>query len=140
MAAIVAHDRQDLAPLTYRRLILADELVGRERERIDNLTTSPLLVFHMSAYVTLTRGLNREDLTMSCAEEKKAIDPDSGWSVAELKAVIAQKALPSSASPFDAAPIVPDIVGEVFIESVFLSPSTNPPKRLPVRSVVIQMP
>ena len=126
MAAIVAHQRRDLTPFTYRRIDLADAIAAHEAHRITLLAQPDLLPLHMVAYATLTRGLSLADLRAACKEERDSIEPESTWTPSTLKTLIAEKALPSDNPALAAASIVPDVVGEVFIERVLQSSEQYP--------------
>jgi DNA-binding winged helix-turn-helix (wHTH) protein len=124
MAAIVGHELGDLSPLAWRRIDLADALAAREEIRITSLARpkTEFLPLHMAASVTLAGGLGRDDLLATCRQERKAIDPESSWSPLELAKLIEERALPSDDATTAAAPIVPDIVGEVFVARIFRDP------------------
>lgn len=123
MAAFRAHQIGDLAPLTWRKLDLAEGLARNEMDRIKGLSRekSEFLPLHMAAYVTLTDGLSRDALNKACEEEIRELR-DPRWISIELAEFVEFQALPSSQSLLAAAPILPDLIGEALILRVFLNP------------------
>jgi hypothetical protein len=128
MAAIVGHDLRDLSPLTYGRTDLADILAGREEYRITALARpqSDLLPLHLAACVTLTRGMDAHDFTLACQGEKRALEPDSNWETLALQNLVSEKALPSDNPAVAAAAVVPDVVGELFVERILAARHQQP--------------
>jgi tetratricopeptide (TPR) repeat protein len=129
MAAIVAHEINDLAPLSWRRVRLAEYFMEREQERIRHLAMQShpqianpeFLPWHMAAYVTLARGLTPMELKEACLEEKNYIQPDSPWSFLDLARLLAET-FPADDASAAAAPVIPDIVGEVLITRILADP------------------
>ena len=74
----------------------------------------------MAAYVTLARGLTVHMLNACCHEEREHLSPnDPAWSVTQLRRIIAEQALPSTVAGAAASGVVPDFVGEIFVETIF---------------------
>jgi tetratricopeptide (TPR) repeat protein len=126
MAAMVGHERSDLSPLAWRRLDLAAALAEHEERRIASLAAPEFLPLHIAAIATLTEGLTLDDLLDVCAIEKNAIQHDSPWNITDLAKLLQHKALPAHDPDLAVAPIVPDIVGEVFVEKIFRDPYHRP--------------
>ncbi|WP_321917451.1 MULTISPECIES: tetratricopeptide repeat protein [Paraburkholderia] len=115
MAALAMVKLGHTKALSLNRVDLADELAGREADRLKELARSrsldPALVQHLAACVTLAQGVAREDFEGFAANEKIAIHRPGGGDAAELADVL-EEALPRANG---IAPILPDLIGGALV-------------------------
>jgi hypothetical protein len=122
MAATLAYARSNLAPLTWRRIDLAEALAAHEISRVRLLakshSVSEFRLLHLTAYTTLVGGLTAADLRAVCKEEKQSSTDDE----ITLARVLSESVLPSDDEYLAVVPMVPDVVAEVFVEMVLSDP------------------
>ncbi len=122
MAAMVAADAGMANALSLGRTGLALELATRELRRVARFAgddqNRQAVLRHLAAYVTLCRGLDREQAEMAAAQEKEAIGRGSAGDPAELTDLLAT-ALSSGEGRIE--PILPDMIGEAAILKAFES-------------------
>ncbi len=120
MAAMVAAEAGMANALSLGRTGLALELATRELRRVARFAgddqNRQAVLRHLAAYVTLCRGLDREQVEMAAAQEKEAIGRASAGDPAELTDLLAT-ALSGGEGRIE--PILPDMIGEAAILKAF---------------------
>jgi hypothetical protein len=121
LAAISSQEKQGFTPVRSPSSDLAVAMAARESSRIRTLAASSncsdRFLLHMAAFATLTRGLKREELVAACDQESAELEPTPQWSSIDFALLIEDSVLPSFGGQ-SAAPLLPEIVGCAFIQSV----------------------
>jgi hypothetical protein len=110
MAAMVAHSRQSLAALHWRRTDLARSLARHERRLLETVAgnTDEAFLLHLAAYVNTVGPMDFAELEQAVSNEKRHWQ--TPWNSADAADILAPEGL--------AQPIAPDIVGEAFVHDV----------------------
>ncbi len=121
LAALTSQERQEFTPAGFPVSELAAIAAARESNRIRSIAASAncseRFLLHMAAFASLTRGLTREELVLACHQESEELEPTPHWSAIDFAEILETLVLPSMGGR-GMAPIVPEIVGRAFAESL----------------------